>query len=142
MLRQLLHDAGAPAGFTVSPRESLDTKNIPVFDTKSNKPVYSKLGYVIVMKKVDLGTVVKFLYSYYRLNLLHQITYLDIKRKDSEGVGSRARAGGDRNDLEVTIHTDAIILDGAENRRTLLPMPVGAAVGGGQAGHYTLLNTP
>jgi hypothetical protein len=139
MMHKLLRDAGAPVGFSVTPRDSLDTKSVPELDPKTKKPAYSKLGFVIRMTKVDLGTVMKFLHAYYRLNLLHQITQLTITRKE-DTVGSRSR--DDRNDLEVTIITEAIILDGAENRQTLLPMPLGAAMVGGTAGYHALLNTP
>lgn len=145
MMRRLLREAGVPLGFTITPRDTMDARNVPLLDPQSKKPAYTKLVYEIRLKKVDMAMLMKFLKSYYDLNLLHQITRLEIIRKDdSPTIGSRSTgpASNDRTDLEVVIQTEGIILDGAENRRTLLSVPMGAAVLGGQIGYHALMNSP
>ena len=143
MMRRLLRAAHVPAGFTVAPKDSQDAKSIPLLDPKSKTPAYTKIGFEIRMKKVDLGMLAEFLQSYYRLDLLHQITRLEIARKDQDGSGSRfTGGGGDRADLEVTLITEAIILDGAESRRTLLPVPLGIGAAGGAAGYEAVVLSP
>jgi len=48
----------------------------------------------------------------------------------------------DRKDLAAKIITEAIILDGAEPRRTLLSVPTAFAAVGGMSGYNALLLTP
>lgn len=130
-LSYLLRNAGVPSGFTIVPKDAGDVRSVPEVFPK--KPAYVRIGYDIRMQKVELPTLTKVLKAYYELNLLQQITHLDIKRVEKEGNGGIARRGNDRADLEVTIHTEAIILDGAEDRRTLLPVPDAVAAAAGQA---------
>lgn len=140
-LGYLLRSNGVPAGYTIVPKESGDLRSVP--DIAPKRPAYQRIGYDIRMQKVDLATVTKVLKSYYDLNLLHQITTLDIKRVEKEGSsGGFARRGADRADLEVTLHTEAIILDGAENRRTLLPVPIAFAAAAGIGGYQAVLHLP
>ena len=140
-LSYLLRSNGVPAGFTIVPKDAADVRSIP--DIGPKRPAYQRIGYDIRMQKVDLPTITKVLKAYYDLNLLQQITTLDIKRVEKEGSsGGFARRGGDRADLEVTLHTEAIILDGAENRRTLLPVPIGFAAAGGIGGYQAVLHLP
>jgi hypothetical protein len=138
MLRKLLTQAGAPAGFTITPKDTIDVRTTPLLDTKSKKPAYSRVGFEVKMEKADVGTLVKFLEGYYKLNLLHQITRLQIVRKDETGGKGKAT---DRNDLTVELLTEGIILDGAENRLTLLSVPIGFGAVGGSAGHQALLHS-
>ena len=140
MLSKLLARAGVPPGFTVNPQAALDDRTSPVLDAKTKKPAYKKIGFKIHMEKVEVGTLTAFLQSYYKLNLLQRITQFDISRKDQDVTGTKAR--NERSDLTVDITTEAIILDGAENRRTLLPISIAAAGIGGQAGYFALLNSP
>lgn len=137
----LLRSNGVPNGFTIVPKQDGNVRTIP--DIAPKKPAYQRIGYDVRMQKVDLPTIVKVLKGYYDLNILHQITALDIKRVEKEGSsGGISRRGGDRADLEVTIHTEAIILDGAEYRRTLVPVPIAFAAAGGSAGYTAVLNMP
>lgn len=92
-----------------------------------DKPLYTRVAYELVLKKIDIWALDDFLKAYYEFGLLHQITALTIKKEDEPGAKVQRR-----NDLTVTITTEALIVDGADNRRTLLPVPTGvAAVGGG-----------
>lgn len=140
-LGYLLRSNGVPPGYTIVPKDSGDIRSVPEIGPK--RPAYQRVGYDIRMTKVDLPTVVKVLKAYYDLNLLHQITTLDIKRVEKEGSsGGIARRGADRADLEVTFHTEAIILDGAEHRRTLLPVPIAVAAVGGVGGYQAVMHLP
>lgn len=145
VLGRLLRSAGVTAP-NVVPKDNPDTQRIPQIEEANGRkrPAYSRVGFEITLKKVDLPTVAKFLEGYYGLNLLQQITHFEIKRTDAEiaQAGRRGAATGDRTDLEVKLVTEAIILDGAENRKTLLPVPTGGEealhpgyAGGIPAGH-------
>jgi hypothetical protein len=137
----LLRSNGVPAGYTIVPKDTGDVRSVPEIAPK--KPAYQRIGYDVRLQKVDLPTVTKVLKAYYDLNLLHQITMLDIKRVEKEGSsGGFARRGGDRADLEVTFHTEAIILDGAEQRRTLLPVPIAFAAAAGIGGYQAVMHLP
>jgi hypothetical protein len=147
MMQRLLKQARVPSGYTITPKDTVDAKSIPVLDPKTKKnPAYTKLAFDIKIVKVDVDRLAKFLQAYYQLNLLHQITRLEIIRKDPESGSGRLRsiiASADRADLEVRILTEAVILDGAENRRTLLPLPAPEAVAAaGGIGYAAIANTP
>ncbi len=142
MLGKLLRGAGVPAGFTITPKSESNTNG--VFLLAPKKPAYTRISFEIRLKSIDLTTLSKFLYDYYQLNLLHQITKLDIKRAAQDGsVGFRRGSLSDqRADLEVSITTEGIILDGAESRRSLLPIPPAVAAAAGGVGFYAISNTP
>lgn len=142
MLTRLLRNAGIPPGYTIASKDNSDMRSIPLLAPK--RPAYSRIGYSIRLTKVDLPSLTKFLQEYYRLNLLHQIVWFEVKRSD-EGSTVMSRRGifnADRNDLTVIINTEAIILDGAENRRTLLPIPTSVAAVAGGAGYFAVSNSP
>lgn len=137
-LGRLLTESKVPAGFTLR-EKAPDSKGIP--ELAKNRPAYTKISFTITMTKVDIGTLMGFLKRYYDLNLLHQITNFTIKRDDSSSIADDKRPAKDRTDLNVTLVTEAIMLDGAPTRKTLLSAPVsGGSVLGG-AGLYTMENS-
>lgn len=137
---RLLMEAKVPKGYSFKPK-SLDSRTIPEIGPK--KPAYQRIGVEITMKKVDLATLTDFLERYYKLNLLHQITRLQVKRNDAESNAAKPRSGqADRPDLDVTLVSEAIILDGAEARRSLLSVPVSAGAVLGSAGFHHLASSP
>ncbi|MBX9624254.1 MAG: Ig domain-containing protein [Gemmataceae bacterium] len=141
MLSRLLRRAGAPAGFTVTPLAAPADRNVPTLPGK--KPAYTKLATSVEFRKADLWAVREFLEGYYRLNLLHQITGISVKREDeTASAGTRTKAAPDRKDLTVKLTTEAIILDGAEPRMTLLPVSAAFAAAGGQLGYSAVAHTP
>jgi hypothetical protein len=92
-----------------------------------DKPAYTRVAYELIFKKTDMWALKDFLKAYYEFGLMHQITALTIKKEDEPGAKVQRR-----NDLTVTITTESLIIDGAENRATLLPVPTAyAALGGG-----------
>lgn len=141
MMSRLLLQAKVPPGFRVRALNP-DATGTPLLGPK--KPAYTKVAYQITFDKADMWAVHDFLAAYYRLNLLHQITALEIKADAAQatGPGSRGKPANARNDLAVALTTEAIILDGAENRRTLLPVPTGFAAAGGQAAFDSVMLTP
>jgi hypothetical protein len=101
-LDKILLNANVAPGFSISPR-SPDNRSVPILSGKNT--VYTKIAYEVQFKKADLWQVYDVLTAYYKLNVLHQITALNIKRDDDTG-GSAARRTAGRNDLTVTFTTD------------------------------------
>ena len=77
------------------------------------KPAYTRLEFKVEVKKADIWQVVDFLRAFYSVDLLHQITFLNIVR-DNKPTDAR-------NGLDVHLTVEAIILDKADPRKTLLP---------------------
>jgi hypothetical protein len=126
-LEHLVEGAGVPKGYTITPK-TVDNSSKAVPEIAKGKPVYTRVAYELTFKKADMWAIKDFLQAYYRLGLLQQITAITIKKEEDPG----AKNAGKRNDLTVTLTTEAILVDGAETRRTLLPVPTAfAAIGGG-----------
>jgi hypothetical protein len=126
-LERLIEAAGVPKGYTISPK-AVDNSPRFVPELSKGKPIYTRVAFELVFKKADMWAVQAFLEGYYKLGVLHQITAFNIKKDEESG----AKNAGKRNDLTVTLTTEAIIIEGAEPRKTLLPVPTAfAAVGGG-----------
>jgi len=137
-LTRMLLEAKIPVGYTVK-EKAPDSKGIP--ELTKGRPAYTKIGYTITMTKVDIASVMSFLKKYYDLNLLHQITTFVIKRDDASKIDADKRAAKDRTDLNVTIVTEALMLDGAPARKTLLAAPLSGGSILGSAGLYAMENT-
>lgn len=126
-LARLLDNARVPKGYTITPK-SVDNSARSVPELSKGKPIYTRISYEVTFKKADMWAVMDFLEGYYKLGLLHQITAISVK-KDDDQASKNAKG---RNDLTVTLTTEAILVEGAENRRTLLPIPTAfAAIGSG-----------
>lgn len=113
----------ASASLTITAREP-DTKSAETIAPK--KPAYTLLSYDVAVKG-DMVSVVDFLHNFYRQPLLHQVRKVTLtKPSTSRGSGRGGR------DLDVTFTIDAIVLDRAENRPTLLAtIPSVALAAGG-----------
>lgn len=132
-LTKLLKDAGA-RNSTVNfiDGESNNKAGIPQMDA-SFKPnntsdpaeylTYTQIVYKIEIPKTDLGTIAEVLRRYYSFDLLHQITHLSIRQTTANELGEDRRPPKERADLKVEITTRAIIIHGAERRRSLSPAP-------------------
>ncbi len=142
VITQLLRDAKVPrSSLTVKPK-AVEGKAAP--EVSAKKPAYTRVGLEITLKKVSLATTIDVLKRYYRLNLLQQITKFSVKKSDEarDAPPSAGSLVADRADLDVTLITEAIILDGAETRQSLLPVSTGFAAVGGVAGLATVQNSP
>lgn len=132
-LTKVLKDAGARnSTINFVDAESNSKQGIPQIDpafkaSRDSDPIdylaYTPIVFRIDMPKTDLATVAEVLRRYYSLDLLQQITHLSIKQAGAGELGEDKRPLKDRNDLKVEITTRAIIVNGAERRRTLTPAP-------------------
>ena len=139
-INKLLRDAKVPvAAFSVKPKAA-DGKPAP--DIAPKKPAFTRLALEITLKPIDYATLIDVLQRYYRLNLLQQITRFTAKKIEGSTARPRSSTISDRADLDVSFVTEAIILDGAENRRSLLPVPFAVGAAGGGAIYQTVMNTP
>lgn len=110
-LTQLLRESGFDAGtFSITPK--VDNKSVPTLG--KNKPVYTRLIYTLTAKG-ELAAVVDFMHRFYKVRLLHQIRNLTLRRPIQSGGANRS------NELDVTMTVEALVLDNAEARKTLLP---------------------
>jgi len=141
VISRMLRDAKVPAGaYTVKPK-AVDGKATP--EVAPKKPAFTRVGLEIQLKKVNFAMVLDVLKAYYKLNLLQQITSFTLKRtEDKDGPALRGSLTADKADLEMTIVTEAITLDGAETRRSLLPVPIAFGALGGGAGEQMMAYSP
>jgi hypothetical protein len=113
-LEKMLRASGFDAGsISVLPKQP-ETRTSPAFANK--KPIYTKLPFTVTAKG-DLASIVDWMERFYKLKLLHQIKNLTIQLP--VGADSSARRG--QNDLDVTMTLEALVLDNAEQRKTLQP---------------------
>jgi hypothetical protein len=121
MLRQAKF---APAAISVSHKQPNDKSNVPLLSGK--KAAYTMLDFDVIVKG-DLVQLVEFLYNFYRQPLLHQIKTLTIlKASARNGDTSNSR------DLNINLSIEALVLDQAEDRKTLMAtVPSLVALGGG-----------
>jgi hypothetical protein len=138
MLTRILQKAGLPPGYKVSDKTP-EAGAIPVLPGGKKSPAYQKVAFDVTFDRADMWAVRDVLEGYYGLNVLHQITHLEIKVEAQPGA--KGKAAPDRRDLAVKLSTEAIILDGAEPRRTLLPVSPAFAAAGGQLGFATVSQT-
>jgi hypothetical protein len=147
LIERLLDEAKAPPrGYTIQ-RDAAHASvaGVPLLnpdDKKDKTPAYTKIAYKVEMKRVSLDVVTEFLARYYRSNLLHQITLLEVKRDGQVDLGEDKRPHPERDDLNVTLITEAMILNGAPARKTILAIPPsnGAVLGG--ASLWAMEQTP
>ena len=142
MLARVLQKANVAAGYRVN-EKTPDNAGIPTLPGANKKPAYQKVAFEVTFDRADMWNVKDVLEGYYKLNVLHQITHFEVKVDTTPGqAGGRAKAVADRRDLVVKLGTEAIILDGAEPRRTLLPVPLAFAGAGGGLGYYGVALNP
>jgi hypothetical protein len=111
-------------------------------DPKKQVPAYSAVALEVTLKRVKYATLLDVLYRYHRLNLLHQISRFTVKRVDESGAKKAGTGDADLPDLEVSFTSTAISLNGAEGRRSLLPVPQATAAAAGGAGFAAVGQSP
>ena len=112
LLEGLLRRADFAAGtYKVIPGEA-DSKSAPPIAPK--KPAYTKLSYEVTVKG-EVYHLTDFLKHFYDQPLLHMIKKINVQRP------SDARARG-RNELDINFTVEALVLDNADDRPTLLPI--------------------
>ncbi len=127
----LIKSGFAPGTFNVNSR-GVDTRNVPVFDNrngpsapgKKQTPIYSKLTYTIE-GPARVENLVRFLEAFYHTGLLHQIKELSITRSNTPNAPRPGQAGPNpqqqKNELDIRMTVEALILSGADNHNYLLP---------------------
>ncbi|HEV3143464.1 MAG TPA: hypothetical protein VGZ47_06210 [Gemmataceae bacterium] len=96
--------------YQVTPKSLEDRSKLP----PSKRPPIMKLSFTVVAHG-ELMSIVDFLDRFYRLPLLHRISNFHISRPLTVGPGQR------QTELDFSITVEALIVDGAEKRDTLLP---------------------
>jgi len=107
----------APGNFTVNSKPIEKRETVPA----AKRLPYTRLYFDIVDARGDLNSIVSFLDSFYRLPLLHRIRNMSIVRQatpNQPGVSSRDQQP---NQLVFNATIEALALDNAEKRETLLP---------------------
>jgi hypothetical protein len=141
MLSRVLQAANVAPGFRVA-EKTPDGAGIPTFPG-GKKAVYQKVAFEVTFDRADMWAVKDVLEGYYKLNVLQQITHFEVKVDATPGQGGgRTKAVADRRDLAVKFSTEAVVLDGAEPRRTLLPVPAAFAGIGGWLGYNGIALNP
>lgn len=141
MLSRVLQAANVAPGFRVA-EKTPDGAGIPTFPG-GKKAVYQKVAFEVTFDRADMWAVKDVLEGYYKLNVLQQITHFEVKVDATPGQGGgRTKAVADRRDLAVKFSTEAVVLDGAEPRRTLLPVPAAFAGVGGWLGYNGIALNP
>ncbi|HKB03195.1 MAG TPA: hypothetical protein VKD90_13295, partial [Gemmataceae bacterium] len=100
-----------------------DSKSAPPIAPK--KPAYTKLNYDVTVRG-ELYHLVDFMHHFYSQPLLHQIKVINVQRP------SDARSRG-QSELDVNLKIEALVLDNAPARPTLLPVIREAALLSGAA---------
>jgi hypothetical protein len=117
-LNTMLKAAGfAAADVAIIPKKP-DAKSAPQYATK--KPIYTKLDFTVQLKG-DTASLVDFMDRFYKVHLLHQIRNMTIQkpvRIETTTPGGNATPNAD---LDITLTIEALVLDNAEPRKTLLP---------------------
>ena len=99
---------------------------------KPGKKAYTKIIYSITFEKVTLSKLTGFLERYAKVPILHQIVKCSIKHAAANAAAGKTQKAEERNDLTVNLVSEAVLLDGAPERKTLFAVPdsFGAAFGG------------
>jgi len=114
-LEVMLKDSLFPVDKTQVTSKLETRSNVPA----SKRPPFTKLTFVVVAHG-DLMSIVDFLDRFYRLPLLHRISNFRITRPLTVQPGQR------QSELDFNITVEALVVEGAEKRDTLLPKGVPA----------------
>jgi len=133
LLSKMLRDSGAK-GFLVNyePGLSKETRSVPLIDAaKKTSFAYKRLVYKIDIPKSDISSVTEFLRRFYTVPLLHEIKGIKLT-KNNASLAEDKTPQKERTDITANITVEALILDNAVARKTLLPIPAaqGATLGG------------
>lgn len=137
LMTRLLARAKIPADAITVKEKVTDARGIPVLPNK--RPAYTRVVYDVEIRNIDMWEAHDFLTNYYDVDLLHQITAIMIKRDENAGGAKKV---ADRKDLTLTLTTEAIMLEGAETRRNLIPVPSAFAAVGGWRGFNAIAFNP
>jgi hypothetical protein len=112
--RMLRQSSFVPETIKIKPLAP-ESRNSPNVEPK--KPAYHRLPFKVEVTG-DLLSWIEFMELFYKQPLLHQIRDFDVAPKG----GSSGRRGN-TNELSIKMTIDALVLDKADNRYTLDPVP-------------------
>lgn len=113
-LSGLLETSKFPRGsYSVTPKQ-VDEKTSPTIPGKG--PIYTKLSFTIISHG-KLENLVDFLHEFYTTGLLHQVKNLSIVRPLTVN-----NANQNREQLDINMTVEALILKNADPRNELLPV--------------------
>jgi hypothetical protein len=132
LLERLFRRADMTTDLKIIPSEP-DNKSVPMLAQK--KPAYTRLTYAITAKG-ELYHLVDFLRHFYQQPLLHRVKDMNIQRPSDQ------RAQG-RRELDINMTVEALVLDNAQARPTLLPVirEMGLLSGGAAQAGYNMQAT-
>jgi hypothetical protein len=133
LLERLLHNARI-TNYQLPDGKLGDARPPVTPEMSAKKPAYTRLIFTIDINRADVWQIADFLYGYYQLDLLHQITDLRISREN--------KPADPRGGLKVSITSEAIVLDGAEPRSTLFPVTTAVAAVAGIPGLQAVVARP
>lgn len=133
MLVRLFRDSKISGGKYAKQTSSLtdpEPELVPSAPGKPGKKAYAKVIYKIDFEKVTLAKLAAFVERYHKAPLLHQIVSCTVKHSAS-GPSALKQKAEERTDLTVTLISEAVLMDGAPERKTLYAVPdvFGAALG-------------
>src|SRR5262245_36635699 len=99
------------AQVSITPRPP-NTRSSPTLANKA--PIYTQLDYA-VQGRANSDNLVRFLESFYRTGLMHQVKAIDVRRPVTLQQGQRP------DELDITFTIDALVVHGADKRPTLIP---------------------
>ena len=131
LLERLFRRADMTQDLKIIPSEP-DSKSVPMLAQNQKKPAYTRLTYAITAKG-ELYHLVDFLRHFYQQPLLHRVKDMNIQRP------SDTRAQG-RRELDINMTVEALVLDNAPARPTLLPVirEMGLLSGGAAQTGYSM----
>ncbi len=114
---KLLNKLLSESGFYGTPSVKLKQTEMRATTSAAKRPPFTKLTFD-VRATGDLNELIDFLEKFYRTPLLHRITRLTVTRPLTSTSTSRRSRDADSLDILLTI--EAMILEGAEKRNTLI----------------------
>jgi hypothetical protein len=132
MLEQLRPPTLAYADFKVKHTRQVPSTGTP--EVAPKKPAYTKLEFEVKLEGANTWQVVDFLTRFYQVDLLHQVSDLQITRTNKPTES--------HNGLDVRVLCEAVIVDGAEARPALFPVPNAFAALGGFRGVEAIATRP
>jgi hypothetical protein len=113
-LEKLLRDNGF-RNMSVTPK-SIQSRTAPTLGDAKKTPIYTPLGYA-VSGTTNLESIVAVMEGFYRKGMLHQIRTLSIQKP----LTIQTAQGQRPDDLDVTMSVEALVVNGADKRPTLMP---------------------
>jgi hypothetical protein len=111
LLEKMFRRSDMSEGLKITVKDP-DVKSVPMLAPK--KPAYTRLTWVVTAKG-EVYHLVEFLRLFYQQPLLHSIKSMNIQRPS-------AASAREKRELDIDLTVEALVLDGAPDRGTILPV--------------------